>query len=71
MRLSTAALLTVGGGWILFETIVSLNERFTYPYRFDDVGMPWAFLIVQIACVFIAAGLVKWWFVDRRTLRKP
>ncbi len=59
MKVSTALILAIGAVMLLFEVAVFLWERVTYPYRIDDIGLPWALMIVAAAGIILAVGFVK------------
>ena len=72
MKTSTAIILFIGSVPILFDAIVLLFEQFTYPYRIDDIGLPWAAMTNAVAGCVIVIGLIKWsfdhWLAGRRSL---
>ena len=59
MKVSTTLILAIGAAMLLFEVAVFLRERLTYPYRIDDIGIPWALMIVAAAGIILAVGLAK------------
>ena len=64
MRISIAIILGIGTVPIVYVITVLLWQRLTYPYQIQDVGIPWAVLIVEVAGCIVAAGLLKWWLID-------
>ena len=70
MKISTALILAIGVVLLLFEVAELLRERVTYPYRIDDIGLPWALMIIAAAGIILAVGLVKLTF-DRSLGKTP
>jgi hypothetical protein len=66
MKASTTIIIIIGAIPILFEAVELLWERLTYPYRIDDIGLPWAMMIAGIAAGVLAIGLLKWLLLDRQ-----
>jgi hypothetical protein len=64
MRISTATILILGAIPIVWVIAVTLWQLVSYPYQIQDVGIPWAVLIVEVAAGIIALGLLKWWLID-------
>ncbi len=59
MKASTITIMAIGGLPILWEVAVLLRERLFYPYRIDDIGLPWAELVVAVAAGILAIGCIK------------
>ncbi len=70
MKITTIIILALGAVPILFEVGEVLRERLTYPYRIDDIGLPWAALIVEVSTGLVMIGLIKFavdeWLAKRR-----